>query len=225
MNKTLKIVLIVAVLGAAIYGLFASGLVETLSDQAAFEAMIKEAGAWGYVLYIGIFIVAAVFSLPASVVTITGGIVFGPILGAILALTGSTLGALAAFIVARYIARDFIVGKFGNNVIFKKVEEGVAKNGRDFLMITRLVPVFPYNIQNYAYGVTNINVVMYTVVSFITMAPGAFIYAYMAGDIAKNGVTPQVMINLVIAGAVLFAVAQVPKLIAKKKGIDMNDLG
>ncbi len=222
MKKHFKLIAIVLVLAACIYGLFASGLVETITDLDKLKLMIEEAGVLGYFLYIGIFIVVAVFSLPASMVTIVGGIAFGPILGAILALTGSTLGALAAFIVARYIARDFIVGKFGDNVVFKKVEEGVAKNGRDFLMITRLVPVFPYNIQNYAYGVTNINVVMYTVISFITMAPGAFIYAYMAGDIAENGVTPEVMIKLVVAGAVLFAVAQIPKIIAKKKGIEIE---
>ncbi len=222
MKKHFKLIAIVLVLAACIYGLFASGLVETITDLDKLKLMIEEAGVLGYFLYIGIFIVVAVFSLPASMVTIVGGIAFGPVLGAILALTGSTLGALAAFIVARYIARDFIVGKFGDNVVFKKVEEGVAKNGRDFLMITRLVPVFPYNIQNYAYGVTNINVVMYTVISFITMAPGAFIYAYMAGDIAENGVTPEVMIKLVVAGAVLFAVAQIPKIIAKKKGIEIE---
>ncbi len=222
MKKHFKLIAIVLVLAACIYGLFASGLVETITDLDKLKLMIEEAGVLGYFLYIGIFIVVAVFSLPASMVTIVGGIAFGPVLGAILALTGSTLGALAAFIVARYIARDFIVGKFGDNVVFKKVEEGVEKNGRDFLMITRLVPVFPYNIQNYAYGVTNINVVMYTVISFITMAPGAFIYAYMAGDIAENGVTPEVMIKLVVAGAVLFAVAQIPKIIAKKKGIEIE---
>ncbi len=220
----MKIILVVAILIVAAIGIFSSGLADTISDFDAFRAMIEEAGAYGYVLFIIIYIISAIFSLPASAITITGGIVFGPVLGAILSLTGATLGALAAFIVARYIARDFIVNKFGDNVIFKKVEAGVAKNGRDFLMITRLVPIFPYNIQNYAYGVTNINIVMYTVLSFITMMPGAFIYAYMAGDIAENGVTVDVMINLGIACVILYAVAQIPKFVAKRKGIDMENL-
>jgi uncharacterized membrane protein YdjX (TVP38/TMEM64 family) len=224
MNKNLKIVLIIAVLALVFYGVYASGLIETLSSYEEFQAMISEAGSLGYVIYIVLYIISAVFSLPASVITISGGIVFGPILGGILALIGATIGASAAFLVARYLARDFIVGKFGNNAIFKKIEAGVEKNGTDFLILTRLVPIFPYNIQNYAYGVTNIKLPTFALVSMVTMAPGAFIYAYMAGEIAQNGVTPMLFVQLLIAGIILFGVSQIPKFFAKKKGIDIEAL-
>lgn len=222
MNKTTRTILIVAVLALAFFGIWQSGLIETISDFDEFRAMIERAGFLGYFVYILIFIASAVFSLPAMIITITGGVVFGPVLGAILALTGATLGAVAAFLVARYLARGFIVDKFGENAIFKKIEKGVEKNGKDFLILTRLVPVFPYNIQNYAYGVTNINLGMYTAITAITMAPGAFIYAYMAGEIAVNGVSTKLFIQLIIAGIVLFGVSQIPKYFAKKKGIDME---
>ena len=224
MNKKLKLILILVILGAALYGIYASGLIDILRDFDEFRNLIENAGPLGYIIYALIFVVVAVFSLPASVVTIAGGVVFGPVLGALLALSGATVGAIAAFLVARYIARGFIVNKFGNNPIFKKIEAGVEKNGKDFLILTRLVPIFPYNIQNYAYGVTNIKLSTYSIITLITMAPGAFIYAYMAGELAENGITTRFFIQLVIAGIILFGVSQIPKIFAKKKGIDMDEV-
>lgn len=224
MNKKIRTILIVVVLVAVFFIMKQTGLLEILSDFDQFRALIENAGALGYGLYIILYILVAIFSIPASIITIAAGIIFGPVLGGVLALTGGTIGAAAAFIVARYIARDFIVEKFGQNKIFQKIEQGVEKNGKDFLILTRLVPVFPYNIQNYAYGVTNINLVTYTLISFVTMAPGAFIYAYLAGEIAVNGVSTSLFIKLLIAGIVLFGVSQIPKLFAKRKGIDLDEL-
>lgn len=224
MKKKFKPLILLAILGIVFFIIYKTGFIETLKDLNKFRSLIEDAGALGYIIYVLVFIITAVFSLPASVVTISGGIVFGPILGALLALVGATIGAVAAFLVARYLARGFIVEKFGENPIFKKIEAGVEKNGRDFLILTRLVPIFPYNIQNYAYGVTNIDLLTYTVISFITMAPGAFVYAYMAGEIATKGVTTSFFIKLVIAGLILFGVAQIPKFFAKKKGIDIESL-
>ncbi len=221
MKKYLKPFLIVAVLIAAIFAIRASGLLELLGDFNKFQDFIRGFGVAGYFIFILIYILIAVFSLPALVPTIAAGIVFGPVKGALLALLGATIGAVAAFLVSRYVARDFIVRKFGENPIFKKVEAGVEKNGKDFLILTRLVPIFPYNIQNYAYGVTSLKLSTYALVSLITMAPGAFIYAYLAGDIAENGITIQLFLKLIVAGVVLFGVSQIPKMLAKKKGIEM----
>lgn len=224
MNKKVRVVLIVAVFAAVFYGIYATGIIDLLKDLDKFKVFIEDAGVIGYFIYILLFIIVAIFSLPASVLTIGGGIVFGPVLGALMALVGATIGATAAFLVARYMARDFIVGKFGGNAVFKKIEDGVEKSGKDFLILTRLVPIFPYNIQNYAYGVTNINLGAYVIISLITMAPGAFIYAYMAGDIAENGISTVFFVKLIIAGIILFGVSQLPKIFAKKKGINMDDM-
>jgi uncharacterized membrane protein YdjX (TVP38/TMEM64 family) len=144
------------------------------------------------------------------------------VLGGILALVGATIGASAAFIVAKYIARDAIVNKFQDNAIFKKIEVGVKENGVSFLILTRLVPLFPYNVQNYAYGITSINLPTFAGVSFITMAPGAFIYAYMAGEIVAHGFSIKLLVQFAIAGVILFLVSLIPKYIAKKKGINLG---
>lgn len=224
MNKKIKIIGLVLILVAALYAMYASGMIETITNFDKLKEMIENAGMLGYVIYILLYIVVAVFSLPASVITIGAGIIFGPIAGGLLALVGATIGATVAFVVSRYIARDFIVNKFGQNKIFQKIEQGVEKNGKDFLILTRLVPVFPYNIQNYAYGVTNINIVTFALISLITMAPGAFIYAYMAGEIMENGISTLLFVKLIIAGVILFGVSQIPKIFAKKKGIQIEEV-
>ena len=224
MNKKFKSILILAVLAVLFYVFYASGLFELLKDFDKFREYIEGAGVIGYIIYIVLYIIVAVFFIPASVLTIAGGIVFGPILGAILSLIGATIGAVVSFLISRYIARDFIVEKFGNNTIFKKIEKGVEKNGKDFLILTRLVPVFPYNIQNYAYGITSINIGSYGIISLITMAPGSFVYAYMAGEIADNGITTSFFIKLIIAGIILFGASQIPKIFAKKKGISIDEM-
>ena len=218
-----KIIIIVAVIVAVIIVANRLGWTDRLRDIPAMQAWFQNLGILGYAAFILLFVAAAVFMLPASAFTIIAGITFGSVLGAILSLVGATIGAAAAFMVARYVARDAIVNKFKDNAVFKKIEEGLKNNGISFLILTRLVPVFPYNVQNYAYGITPINFWTYTGISFITMAPGAFIYAYMAGEIVANGFSIKLMIQFAAAGVILFLVSLVPKYIAKKKGIDLKN--
>lgn len=198
-------------------------LVDKLKDINVLQVWFQNLGVVGYIVYIFVYILVAVFMFPAAAMTIAAGITFGSIPGAILALTGASIGACVAFIIAKYVARDLIVSKFSGNTVFKKIEKGVAENGTSFLILTRLVPIFPYNIQNYAYGVTSMNVVTFGLVSFITMAPGAFIYAFMAGEIATNGFSFKLLIQFAVAGLFLFIVSLIPKYIAKKKGISINN--
>jgi len=198
-------------------------LLDKLKDINVLQAWFQNLGVVGYIVYIFVYILVAVFMFPASAMTIAAGITFGSIPGAILALTGATIGACVSFIIAKYVARDVIVNKFSGNAIFTKIEKGVSETGTSFLILTRLVPIFPYNIQNYAYGVTSMNVVTFGLVSFITMAPGAFIYAFMAGEIATNGFSFKLLIQFAAAGFFLFIVSLIPKYIAKKKGISINN--
>jgi uncharacterized membrane protein YdjX (TVP38/TMEM64 family) len=218
-----KIALIVAVIAVVFFVAKHFGLTDRLQDIPAMQAWFQSLGFIGYAVFIVLYVFVAVFMLPGAAFTIIAGITFGSVLGGILALVGATIGASAAFIVAKYVARDTIVNKFQGNAIFKKIEEGVKENGVSFLILTRLVPLFPYNVQNYAYGITSINLLTFAVVSFITMAPGAFIYAYMAGEIVANGFSIKLLIQFAIAGVILFLVSLIPKYIAKKKGISLGD--
>jgi len=221
-NGFIKIIIIVLII-AAVIAAYRFGLADRLKDIQAMQVWFQNLGFKGYAVFILLYVIAAVFMLPAAPFTIVAGITFGSVLGAILSLIGATIGAAAAFAIARYIARDAIVNKFKDNAIFNKIEDGAKQNGISFLILTRLVPIFPYNVQNYAYGITPINIFIFTGISFITMAPGAFIYAYMAGEIVANGFSVKLMIQFAIAGVILFLVSLVPKYIAKKKGIDLKD--
>ncbi|WNF38813.1 TVP38/TMEM64 family protein [Bacillaceae bacterium IKA-2] len=222
-GSSLKLILLITAI-ALVFGVaWQTGVIDRLKDVEAMQNFIAGFGIWGYLIFILVFIAVAVLMLPAAVLTIVAGITFGPVLGGILSLIGATIGAAAAFLIAKYVARDMIVKKFKGNPIFDKVDKGVEKNGISFLILTRLVPVFPYNVQNYAYGLTSLNFLTYTGVSLITMAPGAFIYAYMAGQIVREGISMKLLLQFAIAGVILFLVSLIPKYLAKRKGIDMDE--
>lgn len=222
--KFVKILLAVAAIAAIVFGAKQTGLLEIITDINSLQSWIAGFGVWGYLVFVLAFVFACVFMLPGSAFTIVAGIVFGPVKGALLALFSATLGATVAFLCARFVFRNLILSKFGDNPIFKKIDDGVAQNGSSFLILTRLVPVFPFSLQNYAYGITGLNLWTYVGVSLLTMAPGAFIFAYMAGDIATNGVSAMLLVKFAAAGLVLFGMSLIPKYIAKKKGINMEEL-
>jgi uncharacterized membrane protein YdjX (TVP38/TMEM64 family) len=223
-SGALKLLLVAAIIATVFIIAWQTGILNYLKDVEVMQAWFADLGILGYIVFILVFIAVAVFMLPAALLTIVAGITFGSIQGGILALIGATLGAMVAFLVAKYVARDMIVAKFKTNAVFNKIDRGVEQNGVSFLILTRLVPVFPYNVQNYAYGVTSIPFIKYSIVSFITMAPGAFIYAYMSGQIVSEGISIRLLIEFALAGIILFLVSLIPKYIAKKKGINMKEL-
>lgn len=221
---TLKLVAVLLLLAIGFGAAWKFGLIEKIQDVEAMQAFFKSFGVWGYFIYVLVYAACCVFMLPGSMMTIVAGIAFGPVIGGLTALIGATLGATAAFLVAKYVARGMIEDKIGQNEMFKKIDDGVEQNGASFLILTRLVPVFPFSFQNYAYGLTKIELKTYFFVSLICMAPGAFIYAYMAGEIVLNGFSIGLLVKFAVAGIALFAVSLIPKYIAKKKGIDMEAL-
>lgn len=222
--KILKFGLIALALVAAFFVIKQTGMLEIITDIERLQTWIASFGVMGYFVFVLAYVCACVFMLPGSAFTIVAGIVFGPVQGGILALVAATIGATAAFIIARFLLRQMIMNKLGQNPIFKKIDEGVAQNGTSFLILTRLVPIFPFSLQNYAYGLTAIPLSTFALVSLITMAPGAFIFAYMAGDIATNGVSAILLVKFAVAGLILFGISLIPKYIAKKKGINMEEL-
>ena len=221
----LKLIIGVLVIGAVILVAYLTGLIDYLDPKNAqvLQEWIEGFGIIGYIIFILLYVVAAVFLLPASILTILAGAAFGQYLGPILALIAATIGATVAFVIARYIARDMIVSKFGKNPLFKKIDDGLRENGVSFLILTRLVPIFPYNVQNYIYGLTSIKIWTFALVSLITMAPGALIYAFMAATIVEEGFSLKLLLYFAGAGVALFLVSLIPKYIAKKKGIKLKE--
>ncbi|TVQ75485.1 MAG: TVP38/TMEM64 family protein, partial [Chromatiaceae bacterium] len=143
---------------------------DALSVEAV-RQQLDNLGAWAPIAFMAAYAVAAVAFLPGWIFTVAAGVLFGPIFGLIYALLGATLGATLAFLVARYTASDWVAEKAGGMV--KRVMVGVEREGWRFVAFTRLVPLFPFNLLNYALGLTRINLMHYVAATLVCMIPGA----------------------------------------------------
>lgn len=222
MNAERKFLFAYLIFALVIYAIHAFGLFDLLTDLPHLQTLIRQSGLFGYSLYILLFIIATLFLLPGSILVIAGGIVFGPLLGTLLSLIAATLASSCSFLLARWLGRDLLLKYVGHSHTFQAIEKGIARNGIDFLILTRLIPLFPYNIQNYAYGLTTIAFWPYTLISALTTLPGIVIYTVMASDLANEGITLRFILQLCLAGLALFILVQLAKLYARHKHVDLS---
>lgn len=183
-------------------------------DVVTLEAWIKDTGALGPVVFMLVYVIGTVLFLPGSVLTLAGGALFGPVAGTFYNLTGATLGAALAFLAARYLASDWVARKAGGRL--KQMIEGVENEGWRFVAFVRLVPIFPFNLLNYALGLTRIRFLHYVVASYICMLPGALAYTYLgyAGREALTGGEGAIQ-KALLALALLALVAFLPRFIRR----------
>ncbi len=161
-------------------------------------------GTLGAIAFIVIYIIATVAFVPGSILTLGAGVVFGIGLGSLYVLVGATLGATAAFLVGRYLARGWVSQKIAGKIKFRAIDEAVGREGFKIVLLTRLSPIFPFNLLNYAYGVTGIALKDYILAS-IGMIPGTILYVYigsLAGSIATLGTGTQPTANLGVQWAI-----------------------
>jgi len=145
---------------------------------------IGQLGPWGPIIFIAIYILATVLFIPGSVLTLGAGAVFGVVWGSVYVSIASTLGATAAFLVGRYLARDAIARKIEGNESFAAIDKAVAGEGWKIVGLTRLSPVFPFTLLNYAFGLTQVKLWHYMLASWIGMLPGTIMYVYL-GSLAQ----------------------------------------
>lgn len=156
-------------------------------------AWIQNLGAVGSLAFIGLYIIATVAFLPGSILTLGAGVIFGVIWGSIYVFIGATLGATAAFLVGRYLARNWIAKQIEGNSKFSAIDKAVATEGFKIVLLTRLSPIFPFNLLNYSLGITGVSLKDY-VLGSIGMIPGTIMYVYigsLAGNIALIGTSTQ----------------------------------
>ena len=185
-----------------------------LLNGEALTAALDSVGIWAPVAFIALFALATVAFLPGAVFALAGGVIFGPALGSLYNLTGATIGAVLAFTAARYVASDRVRDKTGPRL--DRIIRGVEDEGCRFVAFTRLVPLFPFNLLNYAFGLTRIPIVHYTLATAVCMFPGAVAYTYLgyAGREAAAGSETAIR-NGVIALALLAVVVFLPRLIKR----------
>lgn len=166
-------------------------LLVTLGRQAGaylpqFVAWVENLGVWGPVVFVVGYVVAAVAFVPGSILTLAAGAIFGLAKGVVTVFIAAMLGSAAAFLVARHVARPAIERRLAGNTRFAAIDRAVGAQGRKIVFLLRLSPVFPFNLLNYALGLTKVRFLDFFVAS-AGMLPGTLLYVYygkLAGDVA-----------------------------------------
>lgn len=177
------VILVTVIIIVAKYFNLQSGLMQALD-------WIDSLGSWGVAAFIILYILATVFFIPGSLLTLGAGVLFGVVGGSICVSLASTVGATCAFLVGRYWARGWVAQQITGNQTFEAIDEAVAQEGWKIVGLARLSPIFPFNLLNYAFGITQVSLRDYFWASWIGMMPGTVMYVYIGsllGDLATLG--------------------------------------
>ena len=151
-------------------------------------AWVRELGAVGPAAFVAMFTLACVLFLPGCIFALGGGVLFGATWGSVYVAIGGTTGAVCAFLVGRYLARDWVRRKVAEHENFAAIDRAVGREGWKIVGLTRLSPLFPFNLLNYAFGLTSVSLRDYFLASAVVLTPWAIAYAYLgalAGDLMK----------------------------------------
>ena len=182
MSSKFKLVLILVGLAAV---LLAGKILDAQDLLRQALNWVADLGPWGPVVFGGIYILAAIFFVPGSILTLGAGVIFGLAKGVLVVIISATLGATAAFLIGRYLARDWVARKIQGNEKFRVIDEAVAREGWKIVGLIRLSPVFPFNLLNYAFGLTKVGLRDYFLATFVGMIPAICMYVYL-GSLAGN---------------------------------------
>lgn len=185
---------------------------------------LQALGVWAAAAFIAIYAVATVAFVPGSLLTLAGGALFGLGRGTLYVLMGATLGAGAAFLIARHAARGFVERRLARDARLEAIDRAIAREGRKIVLLLRLSPVFPFVALNYSLGLTRIRFLDYLLASAIGMVPGTLLYVYSgkvagevalaAGGVAQRGVAYYVFLAVGLL-ATIVATAFVTRLARK----------
>ena len=141
-----------------------------------------------WLVFLGVYILATVLLLPGSVLTIGGGWIFGFVEGLVVVSLSSTLAASCSFLIGRYLARAWVEGKISQDSRYRSLDRAIGERGFFVVLLTRLSPLFPYNLLNYAWGISSVRLSRYVLASWMGMIPGTLLYVYLgaaASDISQ----------------------------------------
>jgi uncharacterized membrane protein YdjX (TVP38/TMEM64 family)/Fe-S oxidoreductase len=196
-KRPLTMLIMLILLTAAVVGAHLSGASQYL-QQEKLHALISSYGALAPALYILIYTLASVLFLPALPITIVGGIVFGPVWGVIHTISGATMGASLAFLMARHVVRDQVAARL-RGPKWEQLDDQVARHGWKVVAFTRLIPVFPFNLLNYAFGLTKIPFSHYVVTSFVCMLPACIAFIVFSSSLPgliKGTISPSALLGV-----------------------------
>jgi len=154
---------------------------------------ISDLGAWAPFWFIIVYIVACLTFFPGFILTMGAGILFGLLRGSVFVSIGATLGAACAFLISRYLARDWVLKRFSRNPKFRAIDDAVANEGWKIVGLIRLSPVFPFIPMNFVFGLTKIPFWQFFFATWAGIIPVCVLFVYLGtllGDVAALGTQP-----------------------------------
>jgi uncharacterized membrane protein YdjX (TVP38/TMEM64 family) len=207
--------LAVVAAGALAWGL---GLQDWVQPErlARLRTAIEAFGAWGPVLYMAGYVVAELLFVPALPLTLLGGLVFGPVWGTVYVWIAATLAASLAFLIARHLARDTVERWMQGSPRLARIDAAVERHGWRILIVTRLVPLFPFNLQNFVYGLTRIPFWTYVGLSSVCMLPGTVAFTVAGGALSGGGSPARTAWTLAAAAVLIVVVSFTPRWLTRR---------
>ncbi|MGP8153494.1 MAG: TVP38/TMEM64 family protein [Smithella sp.] len=224
-NNLWKLILFIVVLAAVIILSRLMGWGDKLN---LLRGWIGGLGHWGPLVFVLLYVAAVVAALPGAAITIAGATLFGSVKGVILVSIASTIGASIAFLIARYLARDLILRKLSSNERFRKLDLLTQEHGTIIVAITRLVPIFPFNVLNYGFGLTGISFWTYVFWSWLCMLPGTILFVVGTDAVVSaisSGKIPWALVGILLLMGIVLAllIRQAKKKIGKEGNADSID--
>jgi uncharacterized membrane protein YdjX (TVP38/TMEM64 family) len=188
---------------------------------------IEGLGWLGPIVFVLLYALAATLAVPASLLTVAAGALFGSLVGVAVVIVGATLGATAAFAIARWFARDAVVRWLGESERFRRLDALTERHGAIVVAITRLVPLFPFNLLNYGFGLTRVRFATYVLWSFLCMLPGTLLYVVGADALTRGlaeGRVPWGLVGLfaLALGALVVIVARARRSLARREAAALS---
>lgn len=212
MKRILRLLTFILILSLILWGIF------HFREEFKLEILkttIESFALWAPLVFMGIYISAILLLLPGSGMTILGGLLFGPLWGLIYSMTAAVVGATIAFLIARYIASDWVVKRAKGKL--KQLIEGVEAQGWKFVAVVRLIPLIPFTMLNYALGVTRVSLSTYIITSSIFMIPACFAYTYVGslGMVAIKGEVKELVTKGLFAVGLLVLLSVLPWIVKR----------
>ncbi len=198
MPKWIKASLVVLVIVLGIFVVRSLGLEQYLVN---FKTWVAAQGALAPLIFAVVYALFTVLALPGSALSIMAGVLFGSVLGVGVVLLGATVGASLCFLISRYLLRGFVEQWLGKNEKFQQLDRITQKNGSIIVAITRLVPLFPFNMLNYGFGLTKVAFSTYVLWTFTCIIPGTVLFVVGTDAISQSisqGEVPWLLVGVVL---------------------------
>lgn len=182
LRRLVQALLVVVLVGALAYAATRLPLDRRALDLVAW---IDEQGALGIAAFALVYVAATVLMLPGSLLTLGAGFVWGPLAGTAIVSPVSVAAACAAFVLGRTVARPWVARRVAGSPRFRAVDDAVSDSGFRVVFLLRLSPVFPFNLLNYALGLTRVRLRDFALASFVGMLPGTFLYVYLGSAVTN----------------------------------------